>query len=237
MKRIAIVLIALAAMALPACQKTAQTGCLSFSLKEGEVADVQTKGNVSDYATVPSEGDFTLTVKNGSAIVWSGLLSTWNVTDQLAAGKYTVEAVYGSVEDEGYAKPCFAGSADVTVVGGQNTSVTIPVSLGNAIVRISCTDEFKSYYTSYSFTVTTGAGNVFENVTDAIFMDAYKFTLTGIFTTQNGNNVTMAPKSWNVDAATCYNVVFDATNVGNVTVSISFDDTVQTVEFEQDLNE
>ena len=237
MKRIAIVMVALAAIVLPGCQKTAQTGRLSFALEEGEVMDVQTKGNVSDYAAIPSEGDFTLTLKSGASIFWTGLLSEWNGTKEIEAGKYTAEVSYGSAEDEGYSKPCFAGKADFTVTGGQTCYVQIPVSLGNAIVKISCTDAFKSYYTSYSFTITTGAGNVFENVSGPVFMDAYKFTVTGNFTAQSGKAVSMAPVTKDVEAATCYNMVFDATNVGSVTVTISFDDTVQTVEFEQDLNE
>lgn len=237
MKRIAIVMAALAAIVLSGCQKTAQTGRLCFALEEGEVADVQTKGNVSDYAAIPSEGDFMLTIKSGSSTVWTGLLSEWNGTKELEVGKYTAEVSFGSAEDEGYSKPCFAGKADFTVTGGQVTYVNIPVSLGNAIVKISCTDAFKSYYTSYSFTITTGAGNVFENVSAPVFMDAYKFTITGVLTAQNGKSATMAPKTNNVEAASCYNVIFDATNVGSVTMTISFDDTVQTVEFEQDLNE
>lgn len=237
MKRIAIVMIALAALASSACQKTSQTGRLSFALQEGEVADVQTKGNVSDYAAIPSEGDFTLTLKKGTSTIWTGLVSSWDTAKEIEAGSYTAEVSYGSPEDEGYSKPCFSGRTDFSVAGGQQSNVNIPVSLGNTIVRLSCTDAFKSYYSSYSFTITTGAGNVFENVSGAIFMDAYKFTVSGTFTAQNGQTSTMSPKSWNVDAATCYNVVFDAVNVGDVTIAVSFDDTVQTVEFEQDLNE
>lgn len=230
-------MIALAALASSACQKTSQTGRLSIALQEGAVADVQTKGSVSDYATIPSAGDFTLTLKRGTTTIWTGLISAWDEAKELEVGGYTAEVTYGSFEEEGYSKPCFAGKADFSIIGGQSSMVKIPVSLGNTIVKLSCTDAFKSYYSSYAFTITTGAGNVFENVNGAIFMDAYKFTVTGTLTTQSGNTSSMAPKSWNVDAATCYNVVFDATNVGNVTVTISFDDTVQTVELEQDLNE
>lgn len=237
MKRIAIVMIALAALASSACQKTPQTGRLSFALQEGEVADVQTKSNVSDYAPIPSAGDFTLTLKKGTSTVWTGLVSSWDAAKEIEAGSYTAEVSYGSPEEEGYSKPCFSGRTDFSIIGGQETKVNIPVSLGNAIVKLSCTDAFKSYYSSYSFTITTGAGNVFENVNGAVFMDAYKFTVSGTFTAQNGKACTMAPKSWNVEAATCYNVVFDAVNVGDVTVAISFDDTVQTVNLEQDLNE
>ena len=236
MKRMKFITVALAALALAACQKADQTGRLIFSIEEGQVADVETKGNVSDYATIPSAGNFLLTVKNGPAILWSGMLCDWDSTKELKAGNYTAEASYGSATEEGYAKPYFFGSANFSINGGQSTTVGIPVSLGNTIVKISCTDAFKNYYTSYTFTVTTGAGNVFEYKEGGIFMDAYKFSISGTLTAQNGSTYTMAARSWNVDPATCYNVKFDVSNTGSVTVSVSFDDTVQTVELVEDLN-
>lgn len=228
--------VAIAALALAACQKADQTGRLAFSIEEGQVTDVETKGNVSDYATMPTAGDFLLILKNGPTVLWSGMLSDWDSTKELKSGNYTVEASYGSAEEEGYAKPYFYGSANFSINGGQSTTVGIPVSLGNTIVKISCTDAFKNYYTSYSFTVTTGAGNVFEYKEGGIFMDAYRFNVSGTLTTQNGATYTMVPRTWNVEPATCYNVKFDVSNTGSVTVSVSFDDTVQTVELVEDLN-
>lgn len=236
MKRMKIITAALVALALAACQKADQTGRLIFSIEEGQVADVETKGNVSDYATMPSAGNFTLTVKSSGTVLWSGMLSDWDSTRELKAGNYTAEASFGSPEEEGYAKPYFFGSSNFSINGGQSTTVGIPVSLGNSIVKISCTDAFKNYYTSYSFTVTTGAGNVFEYKEGGIFMDAYRFSVSGTLTAQNGKTYTMTPRTWNADPATCYNVKFDVSNTGSVTVSVSFDDTVQTVELVEDLN-
>lgn len=236
MKRMKFIAAALAALALAACQKADQTGRLVFSIEEGQVADVETKGNVSDYATMPSAGNFLLTVKSGPTMIWSGLLSDWDSTKELKAGNYTAEASYGSLEEEGYAKPYFFGTSNFSINGGQSTTVGIPVSLGNAIVKISCTDAFKNYYTSYSFTVTTGAGNVFEYKEGGIFMDAYRFSVSGTLTAQNGSTYTMTPRTWNLEPATCHNVKFDVSNTGSVTVTVSFDDTVQTVELVEDLN-
>lgn len=231
-----LVTVVLAALTLAACQKADRTGRLTFCIEEGQVADVETKGNVSDYAAMPSAENFVLTLRNGSSTIWSGMLSEWDSTKELKAGNYTAEASFGSADEEGYAKPYFFGTSSFSINGGGSTAVGIPVSLGNTIVKISCTDAFKNYYTSYSFTVTTGAGNVFEYREGGIFMDAYKFSVSGTLTAQNGSSYTMAARTWNVEPATCYNVKFDVSNIGSVTVSISFDDAVRTVELTEDLN-
>lgn len=237
MKKPVLLTTALAVLALISCQKTEGYGRLDFSLKDGEIADVTTKGSVTDYVELPSEGNFTLTIKNGTATVWTGLLSTYDPEMTFKAGAYTAEVAYGNPEDEGYGKPYFFGTMEFSIVGGQTTPVTIPVSLGNTIVKISTSAAFDAYYTARSFDITTGAGTEIKNVSGPVFMDAYRFTLTGSLTTQGGGVKTIAPKTWNVDAATCYTVAFDVTNTGSTTVSISFDDTVQEVSFTEELND
>jgi len=237
MKNSVLLTAALAALALASCQKTEGYGRLDFSLKEGDVADVTTKGSVSDYATLPSEGDFTLTIKSGTTTSWTGLMSAYDPTTQFKTGNYTAEVTYGNPEDEGYDKPYFFGTTDFSIIGGQSTPVTIPVSLGNSIVKIVTTTAFDNYYTAKSFKITTGAGTVIDNVSGPVFMDAYKFTLTGSLTTQGGGTKTIAAQTWNVEAATCYSVKFDVTNTGSTTVSISFDNTVQEVSFTEELND
>ncbi len=227
----------LVALALTACQKTDGYGQLNFFLEEGEVYEITTRGSVSDYATLPADGDFTLSIKSGSSLVWTGLISVFDPTTQFRAGSYTADVTYGNAEDEGYEKPYFYGSTNFDITGGQTTAVSIPVSLGNSIVKIRTTIAFDNYYSSKSFKITTGAGTVINNVTGPVFMDAYKFTLSGTLTTQGGTVKTISDQTWNVDAATCYTVKFDVTNTGSTTVSISFDDTVQTVNFSEELND
>lgn len=228
--------IAIAAAVLTGCVKTEGTGWLNLSITEGEVADVIAKSTLSDYAQLPASGNFSLTIKSGKNTVWSGLVSEWNPATGLSSGNYTAEVTYGSIEDEGPSKPYFSGAANFSIAGGQSTNVTIPVSLGNAIVKIECTDAFRNYYKSWSFTITTGAGNVFDDVKEAIFMDAFKFSITGTFTSQSGAVRKMAAKSWFVDPATCYTVKFDVTNTGSVAITVKFNDTVEKVEFTEDLN-
>ena len=237
MKTKTIIIVAVTALlALCSCNKDEQFGSLAVALEEGDVAEVVTKSNVSDYASLPDAGSFTLTIMSGKKAAWSGLLSEWDSETKLKAGVYTASVSCGDPEQEGPAKPYFAGEEEFTIFGGQVSQVSIPVSLGNCIVKIACTDAFNSYFKSSSFTITTGAGNVFSYTGGGIFIDAYKFTVSGSVTAQNGASYSLADKTWNVNSATCYTVKYDVDNVGSVTVTISFDDTVETVTLTEDLN-
>lgn len=237
MKKTRLTFLAFALIASVACQKTAGTGRLVFSLEEGEVADVETKGNVSDYATLPSENSFNLVLKAAdSAVMYNGTVGDWNPADLLPAGNYLAEVSYGSDEDEGPAKPYFAGSSPFTIVGDQTTAVKIPVTLGNSVVRIATTSAFNNYYPTSSFTVTT-PDNSFKWEGKPVFV-AYQFSVSGTVTNQAGKSFNIEPKSWKGDAATCYTVKYDVNNVGGVSVTISFSNTVETVDLgEIELND
>ena len=235
MRKTEIMIIALAALAAFSCQKAESSGRLVFSLEEGEVADIVTKGNVSDYAAIPAAGAFSLTVKDSKlATVYSGTVGGWAPETRLASGSYTCDVTYGSDAEEGPAKPYFQGSAAFTVNGG-TTEVPVTVTLGNAIVKIATTTQFNNYYPQSSFTVTT-PDNKFTYDGKALFV-AYQFTVGGTVTNQAGKSFTLESKTWKGDAATCYKVTYDVNNVGGVSVTVSFNDTVETVNLgEVDLN-
>ena len=44
----------------------------------------------------------------------------------LPAGNYSASAVYGSLSDEGFDKPCFMGTQTFTVIGGQTGMYHMP---------------------------------------------------------------------------------------------------------------
>lgn len=228
------------ALAAVSCSKAGDAaGGLVFNIASEEQLSAEVKSTapskVSDYTALPDKGSFTLTVRNSSnTVVWTGLLSAWPANTALPTGDYTVEAVYGNVAEEGADKPCFAGSTAFTVEGGRTTTVSITVTLQNCIVKLECTDSFRNYFPGYAFTVKSGAGNEFvfdKNTAKAIFLDAYKLTVSGSLTNQGGKTSTMAAKTYeNLSPATCYTLRMDASNVGSIQVTIGFNDDVQTVD-------
>ncbi len=231
--RLMLGMLALAAMSV-SCSKQSDGG-VSFSLDTDLGVLEQTRSNVSDYTTLPSAGDFTivLTGSDGNEI-YNGLLSAYSESTSLKTGNYSVKASYGSVNDEGFDKPCFTGEKTFSITGGGTTSVTIPVSLANTIVKVSCTDLFKTYYTAYSFTLTTGAGTKIEfpqDETRAAFVDAYTISVSGTLTNQGGKTQTFTKDyKTSLSSKTFYTLKFDVSNVGGGKVTIKFDDTVDDVE-------
>lgn len=207
---------------------------MTFAVSSNDVvADNMTKSNVSDYTALPATGDFTITILDeSSSQVWAGKISEWDATTPLLAGNYTVNASYGDIEDEGFDKPYFTGSQTFSVKGGETSSVSVPVSLGNTIIRISCSDYFKKYYSDYTFRLTRGTAEIATFVKDetkAAFVDGYKIKVEG--TLQGELKTYSFEKEYTgLDEATAYTINFDAPNVGGSTITISFNDTVEVVE-------
>ena len=217
-------------------------GRVSFSLAtDGQVTEA-TRSNVADYTTLPQIGQFTIVITNGNdEEVYNGLLENYNSSTALKAGNYLVTAVYGSTTDEGFDKPCFKGEKNFSVNGGATTEVEIPVELANSILRVECSDDFKSYYTDYSFYVKTGGGATIafpKGETRAAFVDAYTISVSGTLTNQAGKEQTFSKEYKALSPKTCYTLKFDVSNVGGSTISVSFEDTVEDVDLiDVDLND
>lgn len=233
MKPYKFALCALTALAAVSCSKavgdaSSANGLVRFAVESDDVIALVTKSNVSDFTALPAAGTFTITVKaSDNSTFWTGTLSDWDAAAAMPAGNYTVEASFGQEGVEGFDKPYFRGSASFAVTGGQAAEVTIPVTLANTLVRIVCSDAFKNYYPEYSFKINTGSGNEIDfarTESRAAFVDAYKFTVSGSLTSQGGNARSFEREYASLEAKTCYTLGFDVSNVGSVSVSITFND-------------
>ena len=220
------------------CTKTRLTsdggeGTVTFDVSADYDLMEVTKSSVSEYADLPQTSDFSLAVKDKAGkYSWTGLVSEWDPTTQLLAGEYTVEAFYGSLEDEGFNKPYFSGAAEFAIAGGETSEVSVDVALANTIVKISCNALFKKYYTDYTFEFSRGTTVIATYVKDetrGVFIDGYKLNVSGVFTTESGAEHSFAKEFSNLEAATAYTMQFDLSNVGSSSVTISFNDTVETV--------
>ena len=208
-------------------------GYVSFVLNgDYQIAD-QTRSSVSQYTTLPSSEDFTITITDASsASVWKGKLSDWDSATLLKAGNYKVTASFGDLEDEGFDKPYFTGEAEFVVAGSQTTQVEVSVSLGNTVILVSCTDNFRNYYKDYSFRLSRAGKEIVvfaKDETRGAFVDAYRFTLEGTVTSET--RVQSFSKDFSsLDEATAYTMLFDVSNIGDASITITFDDSVETIE-------
>ena len=224
------------------CNKPAEQCCglVRLNLDHDSALREATKSAVSDYTTLPSAADFSLSITDAQDNQTPVSDPTQAV--ELAAGNYTASASFGSTSDEGWDKPCFEGTQAFTVQGGETTDVTITVKLANCIVKVETTEQFRNYYSDWTFSVKSGAGTTVDFVRDetrAAFFDAYQISVSGTLTGQNGKDYTFSSKEYkNLEAATCYTLKFDVSNVGGNSIVITFNDIVDDVELGSiDINE
>ena len=235
MKHLKTIFGVLALIAAVSCTKsqTEGNGRVAFAVSSNDVVADMTKSNVSDYTALPAAGDFTITILDeSSSQFWSGKISEWDSSTPLPAGNYTVNASYGDIEDEGFDKPYFTGAQTFAVKGGETSSVSVPVALGNTIIKVSCSEYFKKYYSDYTFKLTRGAAEIATFVKDetkGAFIDGYKIKVEGTLTGEL-KTYSFEKEYTGLDEATAYTLNFDAPNVGGSTITISFNDTVETVE-------
>jgi hypothetical protein len=235
MKHLKTIFGVLALIAAVSCTKsqTEGNGRVAFAVSSNDVVADMTKSNVSDYTALPAAGDFTITILDeSSSQFWAGKISEWDSSTPLPAGNYTVNASYGDIEDEGFDKPYFTGTQTFAVKGGETSSVSVPVALGNTIIKISCSEYFKKYYSDYTFKLTRGTAEIATFVKDetkAAFIDGYKIKVEGTLTGEL-KTYSFEKEYTGLDEATAYTINFDAPNVGGSTITISFNDTVETVE-------
>ena len=175
-----------------------------------------------------------------SASVWKGKLSEWDTATLLKAGNYKVTASYGDLEDEGFDKPYFTGEAEFTVAGSQTSEVEVSVALGNTVILVSCTDSFRNYYKDYTFSLSRSGKEIVAFAKDearGAFVDGYKFTLEGTLSSETRTQ-TFTKEYSSLDEATAYTFMFDVANTGGASITITFNDSVETIELgDLELNE
>lgn len=235
MKHLRTIIGVMALLAAFSCTKsqTEGNGRVSFQVSSRLDVTDQTRSSVSDYTALPSAGDFTISIVDEASVsVWSGKISEWNQETRLPAGNYSVTATYGSIEDEGFDKPFFTGTRSFAIISGETTTVSIDVALGNTIVKVACTDNFKNYYKDYSFKIQRGGSEIVTFAKDdarAAFIDGYKFTLSGVFASETSTK-NFEKEYTSLEEATAYTFEFDAANVGGTTITVRFNDTVEVIE-------
>jgi len=240
MKRILTIISSLAVLA--GCSKVAENdgayGTLNLSLtQDTELADAS-KSSIEDFFRAPKKDDYLITLTNyAGATAWQGHLSEWDTELRLIEGDYTATAEYGDPSKEGLAKPYMAGSVAFTINAMECAQANIQTSLANCILQIKTSSGFKNYFSKAGFTISTGAGNEFKlEEGQTGFVDAFKFSLNADCRTASGQTVTFCKEYDCLKPATAYTIAVDVTNVGALGITVTFNDEVETIIIEEDLN-
>ena len=164
-------------------------------------------------------------------------------------GTYSLEATYGDIEEEGAGKPYFEGSTTFNVYDGEETQPTLVAKLANTAVTVEYTEAFINYFTAYSTEIHSSNGtNTIEMPTidqadtssDWVYVKPGNVTITIDVTKQNGVNYKVEAATINdAQPGTHYHVKVDANGgeVGNATITVTFDDTTDLQPIEIDVSD
>ncbi len=228
MKHLKTIISVLVFLTAVSCMKTlpAGSGQVTFGIAGNhDIADM-TKSNVSDYTVLPSAEDFTLSISGPEEYRWDGKIAEWDAATVLLAGEYSVTATYGSIEEEGFDKPYFIGSTTFLVNGGETTVVSVPVRLGNTVVKVVCSENFQKYYKDYTFKASrTGIeiATFAKGENKAAFVDGYLLNLSGTLVSET-KTYEFSKSYSDLNPATAYTFTFDVSNVGGASINITFKD-------------
>lgn len=158
------------------------------------------------------------------------------------SGEYTLEAFYGSIDEEGFEKPCYKGSAQVVVKPGEQTEVAVTATLANSMVSIDYTDAFKNYFADYQTSLHSegyGYNELPKDCPDPMYVAPGKVQISVAFTKPNGQSATVQPAEFTAEARHHYHVTLDCNNgnVGDAQLIVTFDDTVDQEEVIVDLSD
>lgn len=158
------------------------------------------------------------------------------------SGEYTLEAFYGSIDEEGFEKPCYKGAAQVVVKPGEQTEVAVTATLANSMVSIDYTDAFKNYFADYQTSLHTegyGYNELPKDCPDPMYVAPGKVQISVAFTKPNGQSATVQPAEFTAEARHHYHVTVDCNNgnVGDAQLIVTFDDTVDQEEVIVDLSD
>ena len=178
--------------------------------------------------TIPDINDFGLTIESLDGKVFN----SWESFSEfrpvsVAIGTYTVTASYGDVEAEGFDAISYQGSTNVEVRKEETAEASVTCIINKAIVSINYTDEFKSYFTSYSSYISSSKGN---KVTFSANESQGAYFVPGslgvyLEVTRQGvsQKVTLNPKNFTAEAKHEYRLTMDV-DASTASLKITFND-------------
>lgn len=212
---------------------TTDTGSLRVSLDVDRsiLTAGQSRSSLEDLCGNMTTADFTIRLTDSDGNVKEWPYESFS-GDNIAIGHYTLSAYAGKEGDEGFEKPYFIGSEQVTVKTDQTSPVTITAALANAAVRVEYSEAFRKYMTEYTASVRTGGstdGVEYPASTPEgsdLFVNPGDASLYVTFTTINGQNATLKAAEFTTEPKHRYtvNVDINGGQIGDAVMSVTFDD-------------
>lgn len=148
---------------------------------ETVVGDVITRASL-DAEILPEASDFTIEIIDSEGALVK-TLEPGTLQCTLAAGTYTLKAIYGDAAVMS-ATPAFYGESNVTITEGEITTTSITASLKQAVIHPRISEELIVHLEEYSLTIRQPEGLAVEMSNEKDFFvpagETYTLTLSGI---------------------------------------------------------
>ena len=182
----------------------------------------------SEEEAVPETKDFALTIESADGKV----SNSWDSFEKfqpisVAVGTYNVTASYGDANAEGFEALSYLGSTSVEVRKDETAEASVTCTINKAKVSISYTDDFKSYFSSYSAYVTSSKGNKVTYAADETRGAYFVPGDLGVYleVTRQGvsQKVTLNPKNFTAEVKHEYRLTMDV-DASTAALTIVFND-------------
>lgn len=186
----------------------------------------QSRGSVS--GETPDVNDFSLSIVSED----EDFSSSWDrfadfepvVVD---VGTYTVTASYGNADTEGFDALSYLGSTTVDVKKNEVTDASILCSINKAKVSITYTEDFQTYFSSYSAYINTSKGNKVSYLSDEIrgayFVPGDLSVYLEVTRQGNSQKITLNPKNFTAEVKHEYRLTMDV-DASTASLKIIFND-------------
>lgn len=231
MKKVYYGLLSLLLAGLVSCSK--DEGSSSF---EGRI-DVRVNADqslseavsrASGEEVAPDTKDFALTIESADGKVsnsWDSFEKFQPVS--VAVGTYNVTASYGDANAEGFDALSYLGSTSVEVRKDETAEASVTCTINKAKVSISYTDDFKSYFSSYTAYVTSSKGNKVTYAADETRGAYFVPGNLGVYleVTRQGvsQKVTLNPKNFTAEVQHEYRLTMDV-DASTAALTVVFND-------------
>ena len=230
MKKICYGLLSFLFIGLASCTKEDTRSSLEGRIDvrvstDWSLADAESRASEE---VAPEINDFALAIESADGKVsnsWDSFGKFQPVS--VPVGTYLVTASYGDANAEGFDALSYLGSTTVEVGKDETAEASVTCTINKARVILSYTDDFKSYFSSYSAYVSSSKGNKITYADDetrgAYFVPGNLESFLEVTRQGVSQKVTLNPKNFTAEVKHEYRLTMDV-DASTASLKIVFND-------------
>lgn len=230
MKKICYGLLSFLFIGLASCAKEDARSSLEGRIDvrvstDQSLADAESRASEE---VAPEINDFALAIESADGKIsnsWDSFGKFQPVS--VPVGTYLVTASYGDANAEGFDALSYLGSTTVEVGKDETAEASVTCTINKARVVLSYTDDFKSYFSSYSAYVSSSKGNKITYAADetrgAYFVPGNLELFLEVTRQGVSQKVTLNPKNFTAEVKHEYRLTMDV-DASTASLKIVFND-------------